>query len=493
MPRGHGSILERRSDGPSRMARDPILSAFDTLARTRPDRPLVVSAANTATASQVDVLARAVGERLSASPPPADSLVGLAAPNGPAFLAGLLALRRAGLGIVLLDGWAPEADLRRTATALGVAALLRCQTGWPRETGAWSLARVTDAEGRPAVRMPGSPIVKVTSGSTGVPRGVWAHAENVCADEAALFASMGLRDDERILATIPMAHSYGFSSVALPALLRGSTAVVPADGGPLAPLELARSAGATFFPTVPAYLQGLVSLRRPEAWPACIRLVISAGAPLPAATAAGFGETYRLPVHAFYGASECGGICYDREGGAAERGSVGPPVEGVRIELSALPGMEDEGAVTVASASVAAGYLPADPRLGGGLFRSSDRGAWVAGELQLRGRIDALINVRGRKVDPAEVERVLAGLPGVREAVVIGVPSRLDGDQLVRAFVACDPGTLRTDEVLAFCRAHLAEHKVPRGVRLLGEIPRTRGGKVDRQALLAHEGGSSAP
>jgi long-chain acyl-CoA synthetase len=472
------------------MPRDPILSAFDALSRRQPGRALVMSAASVATAADVDGLARRLGPLLEAGSPAPDGLVGLAAPNGPAFLAGFLALRRAGLGIALLDGWAPEADLRRTAAALRVTAVLRCRSGWPRGLASWTLEPLDAPAG--AARVHGAPIVKVTSGSTGSPRGVRASAENVCADEGALCASMGLRDDERILAAIPMAHSYGFSSVALPVLLRGSLAIVPADGGPLAPLALAHAAGATFFPTVPAYLQGLVSLRRPQAWPRCVRLVVSAGALLPPATAGDFRDIYRLPVHAFYGASECGGICYDREGGAAERGTVGTPVDGVRVGLDPLPGIDGEGAVTVASAAVAAGYLPVDERLGDGLFRTSDRGCWAGGELRLRGRIDALINVKGRKVDPAEVEGVLASLPGVLDVVVVGAPSQLDGNHVVRAFVACRRESLRAEDVLAFCRAQLAEHKVPRSVRLVEAIPRTRGGKIDRPRLLALDGDTAA-
>ncbi|HBL30494.1 MAG TPA: long-chain fatty acid--CoA ligase, partial [Acidobacteria bacterium] len=68
----------------------------------------------------------------------------------------------------------------------------------------------------------------------------------------------------------------------------------------------------------------------PPRRPAALRLVLTAGALLGAATAARFREAFGLPVHVFYGASECGGICYDRTGDAAERGTVGTPVDGVQ-------------------------------------------------------------------------------------------------------------------------------------------------------------------
>ncbi len=463
------------------MKHDPILAPFDRLVARGPERPLLMTPTRSASARDLDALSRALAERLREGLAP-DDLVALAIPNGPGFLAALLAVRHAGMGAALLDAGAPPAERARAAKAMGSAASLHCPTGWPSSPADFVLSKVETNDPRPA---PGAPVVKVTSGSTGTPRGVLMSAENLCADEGALFVSMGLSDQDRILATIPMSHSYGLSSVALPALLRGSLLLLPDEGaGPLAPLEIARAAEATYFPTVPAYLQGLVRLRRPELWPASLRLVVSAGAALAPATAAEFRALHGLPVHAFYGASECGGISYDRDGGAAERGTVGTPVEGVRITLE--PTTATDRSVVVRSAAVGVGYLPApSPQLEKGTFRTSDRAEWAGDELRLLGRGDELINVKGRKVDPAEVEAVLGRLVGVHEVVVLGVPSRVDGSQTVRAVISCQPGALSPETVLAFCRAHLAEHKVPRSVRLLPEIPRTARGKVDRAALVA--------
>jgi long-chain acyl-CoA synthetase len=216
-----------------------------------------------------------------------------------------------------------------------------------------------------------------------------------------------------------------------------------------------------------------------------LRLVVSAGARLPPATAAAFREAYGQPVHSFYGASECGGICYDRDGSAGERGTVGSPVEGVKVGLEPVPGLPDgEGVVTVRSPAVAERYLPErDARLAGRRFRTSDRASFRGEELVLLGRLDDLINVKGRKVDPAEVEQVISQLDGVFDVVVVGVSSRLDGSQTVRAVVACRPG-LGRDEIVAFCRDRLAAHKVPRSLRIVPSLPRTSRGKIDRRAIL---------
>jgi len=307
---------------------------------------------------------------------------------------------------------------------------------------------------------------------------------------------MGLRADDRLLAAIPLSHSYGLSSLVLPALLRGTPLVLPEENGLLAPFAAAETAWATVFPTVPAYIEALLNLSHPPAWPPSLRLVITAGAPLQPATARRFRATFGLPVHVFYGASECGGICYDREGSAGERGTVGTPVAGVEVELVPC-GEEDAagagrrgGRVAVRSPAIARGYVPgADPRLADGRFVTSDFASWSeGGELVLSGRLDDLINVKGKKVDPREVETVLAQLPGVDEVAVVGLPVPERGAEVVRAVIACRPGQLTLEQVAGWCRGHLAAHKVPRSVILVPALPRTARGKLDRPALLSLAG-----
>jgi long-chain acyl-CoA synthetase len=471
---------------------DPILRSFELLVERDPLAPLVVSPERRATAGDVAALARAAGRLLAGCPLPPGSAVGLAAGNGPGFLASLLALLRAGFVAVLMDSLTPETESLRIVQALGAQAVLRCRSLWPTSPEDWSWTETPPPlGGPPPLVLPEATVVKLTSGSTGAPRGIAASSEALLADDAALTATMGIRPDDRLLATIPLSHSYGLSSLALPALLRGTVLATPAEGKAYDPFATAARTGATVFPTVPAYLDALVRVGDPPERPPSLRLVLIAGGPLSAATSRRFHDLFGLPVHVFYGASECGGICYDREGGAAERGTVGSPVEGVRVTLAPVPGNDpdkgpDEGLVTVSSAAVAGGYLPeGDASLAGGTFTAGDLAAWEGGELALRGRLDGLVNIKGKKVNPREVEAILGQLAGVDEAVVLGVCRPGRPDQVLRAVIACRPGRLSAGEVSAWCREHLAAHKVPRSVILVPEIPRTERGKLDRPALAA--------
>lgn len=439
--------------------------------------PLIASPHRCWPAERLDRSASELASRLVEEGYNAGDAIGVAAAPGPAFLAGWLALRRVGAVPVLCDSARPTADRLAALDRLGVVAFLAEATGWPESARSWNLDRRRPE--RPLAADPAWGAIKLTSGSTGEPRGIATPATALAADDRQLAATMGLRADDRLLAAVPLSHSYGFSSLLLPALVRGSLLIVPGDHSPFAPLAAAEALRATFFPTVPAWLGAYVRLASPPAWPASVRLVISAGAPLPAATARAFRERTGKAVHVFYGASESGGIAYDRRGDAAERGTVGTPVDGVTVAIDA-----ESGRLVIRSAAVAASYLPEPaPELDGGAFSTSDLAAIEQGEVVLLGRADDLVIVRGKNVNPREVEAVLRGLAGVEDVAVFGVDGPEGSRSVLRALVSAPGGGLDYERVVTHCRGRLAEHKVPRSVVLVDEIPRTARGKLDPVAL----------
>ena len=457
---------------------DPILRQFEATRARRPDAPLVVSAAASWSAEELGRAARGLAEELSASGFGAGDVVGLAAP-APAFVAGYLALRAVAAIPVLCDGVRPTPDRLGALDRLGAVGFLACASGWPGAASAWQIHRR-----RPDRTLPCDPAwgaIKLTSGSTGEPRGIAVGSEALLADDAQLAAAMGLSADDRLVAAVPLSHSYGFSSLLLPTLVRGSLLVVPEEGSALAPLAAARRHQATFLPTVPAWLGAYSRLGEPPPWPESLARVVSAGAPLPPATAVAFRERTGREVRVFYGASECGGIAYDRSGGAAERGTVGTPVPGVEVEVD-----PQTGRLSVRSPAVAATYLPeAAAELGGGRFLTGDRAVLEAGELRLLGRADDVVIVRGRNVDPREVERAIAAVPGVEEVCVLGIDGPDGPRSVLRAVVAAPEGGVDARAVTEACRRELAAYKIPRSVVVVAELPRTERGKVDRAAAAA--------
>jgi acyl-CoA synthetase (AMP-forming)/AMP-acid ligase II len=156
--------------------------------------------------------------------------------------------------------------------------------------------------------------------------------------------------------------------------------------------------------------------------------------------------------------------------------------------LNPLP-QGQEGRVLVRSGAVARGTVPAHDcggLIGGGRFLAGDSGVFGQdGRLTLTGRVAELLNVAGKKVHPDEVRRTLEAIPGVRAAVVTGLPDAHRG-QLVAAVVAVDrTAGLTVPVILAACRRMLAPHKLPRRLVLVDELPTSERGKGRKDAVLA--------
>jgi acyl-CoA synthetase (AMP-forming)/AMP-acid ligase II len=329
----------------------------------------------------------------------------------------------------------------------------------------------------PAARLsppPTAVLLKLTSGTTGAPRAVWFTAVQLAADCAQICATMGITRGDVNFGAIPLAHSYGFSNLLTPLLLRGVPLALSEDRLPRALLAGLERTGATVFPGTPVLFQHLAALDVPR--PPRLRLCISAGAPLPRATWEAFHARFGLGIHTFYGSSECGGIAYDRSGSLVGEGHVGTALEGVSLAP------RGDGRLEVRSAAVGGGYFPeADPEtLDGSRFVPGDLVRLTEHGLVLTGRAGDLINVAGRKLNPADVERCVVQFPGVRAAVVFGVVSPRRGEEPVVCVAGdgIDPAAL-----LRHCLANLPAWQAPRDVWLVPEIPADERGKTSRRRL----------
>src|SRR5205807_231560 len=155
----------------------------------------------------------------------------------------------------------------------------------------------------------------------------------------------------------------------------------------------------------------------------------------PPAVAQKFQQKFRLPIHSFYGSSECGGICYDREANVPEDGFVGKAMEGVSVEM--LVAGEKIGQIRVRGAAVGDEYFP-DPekqKLGDGVFVPDDLLMASESGWKIVGRVSDLINVAGKKVNPIEIETELLALPEIQQAVVFGRRSAKRNEEVAACVV----------------------------------------------------------
>jgi acyl-CoA synthetase (AMP-forming)/AMP-acid ligase II len=392
--------------------------------------------------TRAELLARA---RELASGFRAGELTALQLPNSAEFVATLLAAVERGAIVVLFDRDAPKSE---------VAAVMR-------------------HFGRPKLP-PEARVLKLTSGSTGMPKAIVCSMDNLVADARNICSTMDIGPADTNLGAIPFSHSYGFSNLVMPLLIQGTPVVVSNEYLPLSLLGLANRHRCTVAPLIPMVFEHLASLPADDGVFESVRTFISAGAPLLPSTSKRFRERFGIDIHSFYGCSEVGGIAYDRTGGAVERGTVGAAMNGVEIDG------------TIRGANVTLGYLldaetfvPFEGR-----FTPDDVIEHREnGEIALAGRASDWINTAGKKVNPREVEQVILQIEGVREVKVYGEPAGSRGEVVAAAVVG---GSEVTREAIRdFCRSRLSSHKVPRIVKLLDAIPVDERGKVKRATLAA--------
>ena len=337
-------------------------------------------------------------------------------------------------------------------------------------------------------------LLKLTSGTTAAPRMIRFRSHQLLADCNQICDTMGISDGDLNFGVIPISHSYGFSNLLMPLIARGVGMVVSRDRTPRAVLTDLTRTGATVFPGTPIFYQAFCEMDDVATLPK-VRLFISAGTPLSRAVAKRFFEKFKQPIRSFYGASECGGICYDRDGTTFEDGLVGRPIQGVEIEF--VEPIASVSQIRVRSGAVSDSYFPEpeEQKLGNGAFVPDDLLARHNSALKIVGRISDVINVAGKKVNPAEIEAYLTRFAGVRQAVVFGCPT--DGglrNEEVAACVVAKP-EVSENNLLRFCRAGLSPWQVPKRIFILDTFPANERGKVSRRELaqrFSERGESSA-
>ena len=296
---------------------------------------------------------------------------------------------------------------------------------------------------------------------------------------------------------LPLFHVFGINVVLGLSLLAGASVVLVERFDPARCLEDVPRHRVSLLAGAPPLFAALA--RHPGATGTelgTVRIAVSGASALPDEVADAFSQRFDLPVWQGYGLTEASPVVTSSViGGVVKRGSIGVPVPGVEVRLvddsgeSALVG--DPGEIWVRGPNVFAGYwrdpdataavLTADGWLRTGDIAVADDD----GFLYLVGRAKDLIIVSGFNVFPAEVEDTLAGVPGVADVAVVGVPDP-DAGEAVEAYVVPEAGArLSEDELRRHCAARLARYKCPRRVTLVDSLPYGVAGKLMRRSLRA--------
>jgi len=497
-----------------------IAGRFETRVAQRPDAPALISEAWDGVPSQhvsyaelngrANRMARHLRER-GARP---DTLVGLYLPRSVELVVAILAVLKAGAAWLPLD---PDVPAERLGAMMEDAAapILVTDAGraLPRFTGT-----VVDLCNSPTDHLPDDEPAQLsdpqnlayaifTSGSTGRPKGALNTQAGLRNQMVWLQEALALTADDRVVFKTP--HSFDVAVLEpFAALLTGGTAVVSGQGAQRDPdrlIALMAAEEVSVMLLVPSLLALL--LDRPAFFAlAELRLVGSLGEALEPALVTRFQEsTERARLINLYGPAEAAVLATWHELAPDHRGEVpiGRPVHNMKALILdrhlrlVLPGAVGE--VVLEGTGLARGYAGSgaltascfvpDPfsREGGRLYRTGDRARHRSdGALLFMGRSDHQIKLRGFRVEPGEIEHVLAEYPGVGRVLVVphvrGTVTRLIAYLQIAESAIGEPQSWR-DRLRTWLRARLPEYMVPAALVTLPAFPLNASGKIDRKAL----------
>jgi long-chain acyl-CoA synthetase len=400
--------------------------------------------------------------------------------NGAQFPASLVAVLTMGGSPILTHVGATEHELLRLGRDWNARWLLCDDRALPEgaiglDCGAGLRLRRLAGEG--VSDFAGAPL-HPTSGTTGLPKLAVRPGAAAVAEAAHYADAMTITRTDRILCVTPMSHAYAYGMAVMVPLLTGADAVCMRAFNPRVAVRALAEEEITIFPAAPAMLPILAR----SGWrdTPMLRLLLTAGAPLPPDVRHSFAARTGIEPRPLLGTTETGGISVAT--GQVRPGAVGPPMKGVEVRISPSPtATEGVGLLDIRSSSMMAGYLTPD-----GIVAGTDAQGWfTTGDLarigpdeqiELLGRVGDVINVMGHKVLPSEVEAVIATMQDVAEVKVYAGRHHSGGDIVLAAIL---PATqVDVADIRRHCEQHLATYKRPSHIYILNEMPRTSSGKI---------------
>ncbi len=477
-----------------------------------PDAPAVVFGDTRVSYRELDRRANQIARRLRKLGVEPGVVVGVWIPRSPETVIAALGVIKAGGAYLPLDPLEPAARLGGLIADAGAQILLTRQ---PLPDGmAAHDAIVVDLDadraliaGEPDDRPSGVTVpddlayIIYTSGTTGLPKGVMVPHRAICNQVRWRQQAFPLTKEDAVLQRTPLGFDPAIWELFGP-LSTGARLVLPPpgvehDGAEL--LQVIKEQQVTTLQVVPALLEVLLELPGIDDC-RCLKRVFCGGELLSAGLQRRCRARLPAALHHLYGPAEAGidathWACEDDDDTA--RVPIGRPIANARAyvldeELQPKP-VGAPGELYLGGAGLAHGYrnqpeltmerFVPDPFVAGQrMYRTGDLARWRPdGTLDFLGRTDRQVKIRGRRVEPEEIEALLARHPAVREAAVIPQCAG-DGELQLQAFVVTEaPAT--AGNLREYLAARLPAQMVPSTITLLDALPRAAGGKVDRARL----------
>ena len=315
--------------------------------------------------------------------------------------------------------------------------------------------------------LPRAELLKIfTGGSTGTPQ-IWSKTgENLFGEAFALARHFAVTEKDCIVATVPPYHIYGLLfSVILP-LVSGASVVMDSPAFPGEIAEVIREQGASLLAGIPPHYR---ALRGKKVAGASLRLAFSSAGMLDADDNESFTQLNQVGIVEVYGSTETGGIA-TRNRSAGETSFTTFPTVAWTIKEERL--------------CVRSSFLsPELPVAGDGFFTTGDRVEQCGtNQFILKGRVDGVTKVGGKRVDLEEVRAIIKKVPQVSDCVVMALPE--PGGRQHRVVALIQGTEVNMDLLRKTLAASLEFYALPRLLKTIDRIPLQENGKYDRDAII---------
>ncbi len=342
-------------------------------------------------------------------------------------------------------------------------------------------------------------VILYTSGTTGKAKGAQLTHSNMLTNTLVVKDLFKMNEEDRLLVSLPLFHSFGQTVLMNTSILSGATAVLQPKFTPKSILDLLKSHKITIFAGVPTMYWAIIHhpevIEYAQHIKSHIRLSASGGAALPLQILEDFKKLFDAPILEGYGLSETSPVaCFNHLDKPNKAGSIGTPVWGVQMDIHDKNGksleIDSVGEVVIRGHNIMQGYLNKPEAntesLKNGWFYTGDLGKKDKdGYYYIVDRTKDMIIKSGFNIYPREIEECLVTHPKVSLAAVIGIPDTIKGEE-VKAFVVLKEGEeIKPKELLKYCTQKIADYKVPKLIKIIESLPMSATGKILKRELKA--------
>ena len=424
--------------------------------------------------------------------------------NDPAMIALLFACARLGAILVPLNWRLAEAELAFILKDCGPKLLLFSDDFENTAKAVWNITEQASElsnlprsdEALNSGSLADDLLIVYTSGTTGRPKGAVLSQQALVANAEGSIDMHGLTADDRVLVVLPLFHVGGLNISLTPALYAGATVHLHSKFDPAATVKAAAELKPHILVLVPATMKAVMAQSGWAKALSSLRMITTGSMIVPLPLIAAY-EDEGISVVQVYGSTEtCPVAAYTRPGeGKSNPRSTGRA--GCRSEVRIISAdgtpspLDEDGEIEVKGAHVMTSYWrrPEETQAAfrDGWFRTGDIGALDAdGNLYFRERSKHMIISGGENIYPAEIERVLAAVPGIAECAVCALPDAKWGEVPAAVLVASPDTEAPSEDTLnAALNAQLARFKHPKSFKFADALPRNVMGKVVHDDLRA--------